>query len=157
MKKIVSILTLFSLVSVMVLPAFASSDTEFVQKSSFWHWLNDQGGIVSGIVAYGLGRVCVNSDDGYHRSSSYAGTNIFGEYVCECDYCGHKFTTYESDLKQSYDNQVADMRDNYNTTTINKDGYSDLILSGWYYNWSDGKRQIELNLRPYDRMGIEGA
>lgn len=83
------------------------ADIEYIQKPTFWHWLNGQGSILNGIVAYGLGQACPNSDDGYHRSSSYEyESSLRGGYRCICDYCGAKFTAYETDLQQSYNDYV---------------------------------------------------
>lgn len=96
------------LVSLMV-PAVSASEVEYIQESTFWHWLNKQGGIFNGIVAYGLGKACPESPDGYHRSSSTLGAGMLwkdDQYQCVCDYCHQHFWAVESDVKQSYDDYV---------------------------------------------------
>ena len=53
-----------------------------------------------------LGRVCPKSEDGYHHANSYQFDRGNGYYTCICSYCGHEFEAYESDLQQSYQQQV---------------------------------------------------
>ena len=111
MKRMVFVLVAFTLVVAMVLPVFGSSNVEYRQPASFWHWATGAWSPLDNFIGYGLGFVCPNSEDSYHHASSYYGSRRLSdgrmEYDCVCTYCGHTFTAYESDLKQSYDNQVS--------------------------------------------------
>lgn len=53
--------------------------------------------------------VCPESEDGYHHANSYQKDLEDGYFTCICSYCGREFTAYESDLKQSYQDQVSDL------------------------------------------------
>lgn len=103
------VLSFLILASLLIPPAWAN-EVEYVQESTFWHWLNKQGGIFNGIVAYGLGKACPESPDGYHRSASTMGEGMLwkdDQYQCVCDYCHQHFWAVESDIKQSYNDYVA--------------------------------------------------
>ena len=105
LSLVISFLVLVSL----VVPTVSASEVEYVQESTFWHWLNKHGGIFNGIVAYGLGKACPESPDGYHRSASTLGEGMLwkdDQYQCVCDYCHQHFWAVESDVKQSYDDYV---------------------------------------------------
>ena len=109
----------FCLSSVAVL-ADDSSDPddgkEYVQKASIFNWMAnnlDNSSFWYGITGYHFGAFCPETEDSYHRASSYikSGVSVLGAtyYECTCDYCGAFFTAYESDLKQSYEAQVSEM------------------------------------------------
>ena len=133
MKKIVYRISAFmmaALFCIALIPfAFASSDMQYNQKATFFQWA---GSLVQDVIGFGFGAACPNSEDGYHHSSSSLGhvTGFFGGetpyYDCICSYCGAKFTAYESDLKQSYDEQVESLP----VTGYNSAG--GLIWDTWY-------------------------
>lgn len=114
-KKGIQLLSLFVsilLLGLLVVPEVFADEVEYEQETTFWHWLSKQGkedGFLNGIIAYSLGVVCPNSPDGYHHAVS----NLFegalwkkGQYRCVCDYCHKEFWAVESDVKQSYSDQV---------------------------------------------------
>lgn len=91
-------------------PASASSETQYVQKANFWHWLGGEGSILHDFAGYYVGAVCPDSEDGYHHASSFIEyAKKEGYYRCICNDCGREFTAYEGDLQQSYDNQVSEL------------------------------------------------
>ena len=98
------------LLSFLCVPAFASSGSTYSQKVGFWDWaVRDPVWKFLGIsdfVGYTFGFGCPTSDDGYHHANSYEVDWQDGTYKCICFYCGHSFTAYESDLKQSYNDYV---------------------------------------------------
>ena len=136
------VVILFSMTSL----AFAAGD-EYIQKPTFWHWLNNQGGILNGVIAYSMGKACPNTEDGYHRSSERKGVisgNYGTMYSYYCDYCGEKFDAYNNDLTQSYQEQVSELpAQAYNSdgslllVASHKDMYAQYVHSGmsvrYYY------------------------
>ena len=110
---------------IMGLTSIAFATDEYVQKPTFWNWLNNQGGIFNGVVAYKAGFACPNTEDGYHRASSYYRTTRGGLYKCICDYCNADFNAYESDLDLSYQDQVSELP----AQTYNSDGSLFIIPS----------------------------
>ena len=107
--QFLSLVLSFLILASLLIPPVWANEVEYVQESTFWHWLNKQGGIFNGIVAYGLGKACPESPDGYHRSASTMGEGMLwkdDQYQCVCDYCHQHFWAVESDIKQSYDNYV---------------------------------------------------
>lgn len=114
MKKyvshIVSVLVVVVLLVSLFVPAFAVSP-DYKQKSTFWHWAAGKWSPLNDIMGHSLGLVCPDSDDGYHHASSYYSSSQLdnGEtvYKCVCTYCGHEFLAHESDLGQSYQEQVS--------------------------------------------------
>ena len=116
------------------LPVYADSeDPEYTQKVNFWHWLSGDNKVLRGVVGFMGGNICPDTEDGYHRSSSYQKDGNDGYYACICDYCGKQFIAHASDLQQSYENQVDEMKSTYNTVNINQSGLSDTIIGGWTY------------------------
>lgn len=83
--------------------------------------------------------VCPNTEDGYHRATSYEEYKkpLIGDpyYSCICEHCGHTFKAYETDLKQSYETQVSEMP----ATGYNSEGrliwnpFADFDGTGKYY------------------------
>ena len=116
-----------------------SSGTEYVQKSSFFHMF--AGTVFSRkVIGYAFdGMVCPNTEDGYHRATSYEEYKkpLIGDpyYSCICEHCGHTFKAYETDLKQSYETQVSEMP----ATGYNSEGrliwnpFADFDGTGKYY------------------------
>lgn len=96
------------LLVVLCVPAFASSGLQYEQKVTWWHWVTNVP-FLKDIAGYTLGEVCTKSEDGYHHANSYQEDLQDGYYKCVCTYCGHEFTAYESDLNQSYQEQVSDL------------------------------------------------
>ena len=107
--QFLSLVLSFLILASLLIPPVWANEVEYVQESTFWHWLNKQGGIFNGIVAYGLGKACPESPDGYHRSASTMGEGMLwkdDQYQCVCDYCHQHFWAVESDIKQSYNDYV---------------------------------------------------
>lgn len=122
--KGLAVLMAVALLTVSVLPSFAA-DTEYLSKDSFWNWIAGKGGIVQKVTGYlpGTG-TCTQSDDGYHHSTSaYRVSSDGSHFLCVCDYCGKDFSAYESDLQQSYDTQVEDIRQDYGTVEFGSNGF----------------------------------
>ena len=91
-----------------------SDEVEYTQFASFWHWFAGKSSPLHSIIGYSFGSVCPESEDGFHHSSRYDRSRYDSDksrevYLCTCEYCGHTFEAYESDLKQSYEAQVAEM------------------------------------------------
>lgn len=104
----VGLLAVFMLILSCV-PVFASSQSEYVQITNFLHWSKDVP-IWGDFVSYSSSAICPVAEDGHHRASTYQSENVKeGYFDCICILCGKEFTAYESDLKQSYDNQVAEL------------------------------------------------
>ena len=112
-----SLIRLFALFVVATLITVGSTQAvfavdEYIQKPTFWNWVSNQGNILNGIVAYGLGLACPNTEDGYHRASEplttsqRAGRTV---YSCICDYCATRFDAFEDDLNQSYQEQTSEL------------------------------------------------
>lgn len=104
---------LFVLVAVVLLaalcvPAFAASGSSYEQKVGWWEWVTHFP-VLKEIWGYASGAVCPKSDDGYHHSSSYEIDRGNGYFTSICSFCGQKFKAYESDLQQSYQQQVSDL------------------------------------------------
>lgn len=134
LRKIIAWISAFAIIIfALCIPAFATSGSQYDQKVGFWDWavqycpLKDLLGYTAGLGS------CVSSEDGYHHANSYQADLGDGTYKCICTYCGHSFTAYESDLKQSYDNQV----DSLPATNINSAGLASFYLTGWTYEISD--------------------
>lgn len=94
------------MLSLLAVPVCAA-DKDYVSGDTFWNWIAGSNGFVQKLVGYELvglsfGRVCAKSPDTYHHASSYTTTGKKGRYNCVCDYCGHDFTAYETDLEQSF-------------------------------------------------------
>lgn len=126
LKRICAIfvaICVFCLSSVSVLADDSSNpdDKEYIQKVGFYH-LFAGSEMCRKFVGYTTGQICPNTEDGYHRASSYEEYKkpLIGDpyYSCICEHCGHTFKAYESDLKQSYEAQVAEMP----ATEYNSDG-----------------------------------
>ena len=108
-----------------------TDNVEYLQRASLWHWWYSDPNRLSpfyAITAYTFGFVCPETDDGYHRASSYLkeGIDIDGlpYFSCICDYCGQEFTAHEVDLKQSYESQVSELP----ATEITSVSYTHLTL-----------------------------
>lgn len=104
--RILSVLMAVVLLSLLCVPAFASSGSAYNQKTGFWDWAV-QNPVwkflgISDFVGYAFGLGCPTSEDGYHHANSYQADIGDGTFKCICTYCGHGFTAYESDLQQSY-------------------------------------------------------
>ena len=99
-----------------------TGDADYKQKSNFFHWISKDSSVLSNIVGYSLGALCPETEDGYHRASSYQYTfeSLLGDtyFRCICTECGEGFNAYETDLKQSYETQVSEMP----ATGYNSDG-----------------------------------
>lgn len=90
--------------------AYADSNGDYISNNSFWNWLagtSDLAQVVVDIVPFT--GTCSVSEDTRHHAKSYQKDKENGRYKCICTYCGKEFTAYESDLKQSYTDQVKDM------------------------------------------------
>ena len=98
----------FVFVGMFCVPAYASTNAEYNQVTTFWHWSKDVP-LWGDWVAYSTDKTCAVSEDKYHHASTYQTANEDGYFTCICTYCGQMFTAYESDLKQSYDDQVAEL------------------------------------------------
>lgn len=122
----------FSSVVVLADESEDPGNSGYIQKASIWHWLAGPSSIFHEYFGYSFGVVCPESEDGYHRASSFERIEESSEgdiyFHCICTQCGHDFTAYESDLKQSYEAQVSEMEDTYHTTTIDINGLSIAIL-----------------------------
>ena len=55
----------------MPIKAVSGDDLEYVQKPDFWTWIAGSGSILHEFVGHTMGKVCPNSEDGYHHASSY--------------------------------------------------------------------------------------
>ena len=110
----------------LIVPVYANegsnSDSEYTQKSNFWHWIAGAGSPLNGYVGYAFGAVCPESEDSYHYATSYEQYFSDGYYRCICSYCGKDFTAYASDLQQSYENQVEEMKKGKKPTQITSSG-----------------------------------
>ena len=114
----------------LITPVYANSDTdsEYTQQSTFWHWYAGAGKSLNEFIGYTFGYVCAVSEDGYHHASSTLGVHknlLQGEtpyYDCICTYCGKDFTAYASDLEQSYENQVEEMKKGKKPTQVTSNG-----------------------------------
>ena len=129
--QFLSLVLSFLILASLLIPPVWANEVEYVQESTFWHWLNKQGGIFNGIVAYGLGKACPESPDGYHRSASTMGEGMLwkdDQYQCVCDYCHQHFWAVESDIKQSYNDYVE---------TLPAQGYMSSGGFIWYPTVSD--------------------
>lgn len=104
--RFLSVIVAVVLLAALSLPSFASAGSQYEQKVSFWDWIAGKGSILNGFVGNTVGRVCPKSEDGYHHANSYQFDRGNGYYTCICSYCGHEFEAYESDLQQSYQQQV---------------------------------------------------
>lgn len=113
--------------------AAVDENSEYMSQDTFFNWISGNNQIVRNVVGYLTGKVCTVSEDGYHHATSYASSRDDGYYRCICTYCGKDFTAYASDLQQSYENQVDEMKSTYNTVNINQSGLSDTIIGGWTY------------------------
>lgn len=98
----------FVFVGMFCVPAYASTNAEYNQVTTFWHWSKDVP-LWGDWVAYSTDKTCAVSEDKYHHASTYQTANEDGYFTCICTYCGQTFTAYEFDLKQSYDDQVAEL------------------------------------------------
>jgi len=107
----------FVLSLILCVSAFAASAPVYDQKTTWWHWVKDVP-FLGDWVAYRLGAVCPNSEDKYHHASTYQSVHEDGYFTCICTYCGQEFIAYESDLKQSYQQQV----DSLPASGYNSDG-----------------------------------
>ena len=91
----------------LCVPSFASAGSQYEQVTGFWGWLSHMP-IVKEVFGYSSGAVCPKSEDQYHHATTYQREGKKeGYYKCICSYCGQTFTAYESDLKQSYQDQVS--------------------------------------------------
>lgn len=129
--QFLSLVLSFLILASLLIPPVWANEVEYVQESTFWHWLNKQGGIFNGIIAYGLGKACPESPDGYHRSSSTLGAGMLwkdDQYQCVCDYCHQHFWAVESDVKQSYADYVE---------TLPAQGYTSAGRLTWQPTVSD--------------------
>ena len=114
----------------LITPVYANSDTdsEYTQQSTFWHWYAGAGKSLNEFIGYTFGYVCAVSEDGYHHASSTLGVHknlLQGEtpyYDCICSYCGKDFTAYASDLEQSYEKQVEEMKKGKKPTQVTSTG-----------------------------------
>ena len=127
MKKFLSLVLIIFLLFSIVMPikAVSGDDLEYVQKPDFWTWIAGSGSILHEFVGHTMGKVCPNSEDGYHHASSYEDIGTLwldGYFLCRCDFCGHQFTAYASDLQQSYENQVEEMKKGKKPTQITSSG-----------------------------------
>lgn len=118
--KIIAWILIFSIaVFIFCVPAFASGgggrpqptpEGVLKQRASFSQWV---GGAFQRVYGYSAGLACPNSEDNFHYANDYLSwskdENGAIIYTCQCAGCGATFTAYESDLKQSYDNQVAEL------------------------------------------------
>ena len=107
--RFLSVIVAVVLLAALSLPSFASAGSQYEQKVSFWDWIAGKGSILNGFVGNTVGRVCPKSEDGYHHANSYQFDRGNGYYTCICSYCGHEFEAYESDLQQSYQQQVESL------------------------------------------------
>lgn len=137
--KIIAWILIFSIVVfIFCVPAFASGgggrpqptpEGVLKQRASFSQWV---GGAFQRVYGYSAGLACPNSEDNFHYANDYLSwskdENGAIIYTCQCAGCGATFTAYESDLKQSYDDQVAELP----ATGITSDGH--LI---WQPSYSD--------------------
>ena len=118
--KIIAWILIFSIVVfIFCVPAFASGgggrpqptpEGVLKQRASFSQWV---GGAFQRVYGYSAGLACPNSEDNFHYANDYLSwskdENGAIIYTCQCAGCGATFTAYESDLKQSYDDQVAEL------------------------------------------------
>lgn len=150
MRKVLS----FLLVAVFLMaPVSAASssgnDVEYVQKSNFWTWVAGKDSFLHDFIGHTFGKVCPNSDDGYHHASSYERpignwTAETGYYKCICDLCGAEFKAYEKDLQQSYDQQVS---------SLPATGYNSSGSLIWYVGISDLELSLSiLGSRSFDKF-----
>ena len=111
----------FSSISVLADDSSNPDDKEYIQKVGFYH-LFAGSAMCRKFVGYTTGQICPNTEDGYHRATSYEEYKkpLIGDpyYSCLCEHCGHSFKAYEIDLKQSYEAQVSGMP----ATGYNSDG-----------------------------------
>lgn len=106
--RFLSVIVAVALLAVLCVPVFATSNSSYEQRVGWWEWVSHFP-VVKEIFGYASGSVCPKSDDGYHHSSSYEVDEKNGWFISICSSCGQRFKAYESDLKQSYDNQVAEL------------------------------------------------
>ncbi len=95
-------------VSTLSISVYADSNGDYISNNSFWNWLagtSDLAQVVVDIVPFT--GTCSVSEDTRHHAKSYQKDKENGRYKCICTYCGVEFTAYESDLKQSYTDQVS--------------------------------------------------
>jgi len=122
------------------MPGFASSGSQYEQRVGFWGWLSGKDGILPDFVGYMTGTICPKSEDGYHHASTYQSTHkMEGYFNCICTYCGATFIAYESDLQQSYQQQVESLPAPGYNSSGNLIWYPILSFSGhgfYYFNSS---------------------
>ncbi len=115
---------------------------EYVSKTSnYWEYLMH--GIIKGadssapmfkagiqsIASHLEGDICELSEDGYHYGDHLVAIGSTpvedGRYMARaiCKFCNKEFNCYASDLQQSYDTQVNDLKKETGTTTVTADGY----------------------------------
>lgn len=141
-KRIISLYCAFAIAILLFnVDALASSDSgsEYIGVDTFWNWVaGNTDGILHAIIGYACDEVCAFSDDGYHHASSArrGGTYVDGRltYSCTCDLCGKQFFAVETDIRQSYDNQVAELP----ATGVTSDGKLYYQLSHEYYQFFFG-------------------
>lgn len=130
--RVVSVLMVVMFLVFLCVPAFAASGFTYEQKVGFWEWASHFP-VLKQFAGYATGTVCPKSEDQYHHANSYQVDKGNGYYTCICSYCGQTFTAYESDLKQSYRQQVSDLP----APVYGSDGSIYVLPTILFYNISD--------------------